>query len=140
MFKRNLLERRIGLFIASAICYKYADRAISYLIQKPGSNGHSVGVWVGLVIMGLFPLVYEILLLRKLGYRQWWPLPILAASVLGSFIMLWQGHVDSRIAFAVYFVPVLILLFTKKRSEDTPIEAGADPKSLGSRASQGRVP
>jgi Ca2+/Na+ antiporter len=137
MFKKNLLERRIALFVISMICYKYADRAISYLVHKSvGSlNAEAIAIWVGLVLLGLLPFVYGILLMRKLGYRQWWPLPILAASVAGSFVMLWQGHVDSRIAFAVYFVPFLILIFVKKRSDNTPTEAGTNPKSLGARAS-----
>jgi hypothetical protein len=41
MFKKNLLERKIGLFVISAICYKYADKAISYLLQQPAGNGQS---------------------------------------------------------------------------------------------------
>jgi hypothetical protein len=137
------MKRRIGLFIISTICYKYADVAISYLAQHRTAAGHPwavLGGWVGLICLGILTLGSEGVLLQKLGYRQWWPMPILGASILGSFVMLWQGHVDSRIALAVYFVPVMILLFTKKRSEDTPIEAGAGPKSLGSRASQGRMP
>jgi hypothetical protein len=137
MFKKNLLDRRIGLFVISMICYKYADRAISYLVHRSAGNLDAalMGVWVGFAFLGLLPFVYEGLLLRKLGYRQWWPLPILAVSVVGSFAMLWQGQVDSRIAFAVYFVPVLILLFAKKRNEHQSTVGGADPKSLGTRAS-----
>ena len=98
-----------------------------------------LGAWVGLICLGILTLVSELVLLQKLGYRQWWPLPILAASILGSFVMLWQGHVDSRIALGVYFVPVLILLFTKKGG-DRPTAAGVEPKSLGTHASSARSP
>ena len=130
MFKKDLLQRRVGLFIASAICYKYADQAIAYLTQQLAANGQAIAVWTGLVLLGLFPFVYEVLLVRKLGYRQSWPLPILAASILAAFVMLWQRHVDSRIALAVYFIPVLVLLFLKKRGDPTA-EAGVEPKSAG---------
>jgi hypothetical protein len=134
MAQRNVFEKRLGLFVSGAICYKYADRAISYLLHQQIEGGPPwgtlhmdiFGCWVGLLCLGLLPFVFEIALLRKLGYHRLWPLPFLAATTLCSFVMLWQRQVDSRIAFAIYFVPVLILLFVRERRAGGP--GLTDPK------------
>jgi hypothetical protein len=128
MAQRSVFEKKLGLFVASIICYKYADLAINYLLKKPERGGHpwsalqadSLGSVAGLVCLGLFTLVSEVVLLRKLGYRQLWPLPFISATIIGAFVILWQRQMDSRIAFAVYFLPILILLFVRKRGAGGP--------------------
>jgi hypothetical protein len=132
------MRPRLGLFVTVMICYKYADRALSYLSYKSTGIGHSLGVlrmdtlgcWIALLCLGILPFVCEIVFLRRLGYRLWWPLPFLAFATLYSFLLLWQRQTDSRIAFAVYFAPILILLFARKRSDNSCTEEGEDPRAL----------
>lgn len=117
--KERRMKPRLAVFVSAVTSYTLAYEAIDAI-------HHASTFPVGYALSGIATLtgaIYVAVVLRYLrlsGYPQFWPVLIIAIVALGSLGFLALGYVDRREGFAIYFLPVIPILFLKRRTGGWP--------------------
>lgn len=134
------MARRIGFIVASIALFGVTHRLVERVRELQGNTSSpgasNVFLEILLVVSALLMILGTTLLAMRLKNRFRWIVAVGAGLCISSAVVLDLGGRSGIWGIALlYFVPILVLLFMKGRTGNRPTEVGADPKSLGTRAS-----
>jgi hypothetical protein len=123
-----------GYFMISVFSFVLADDLVKQIHPQGAGPEHAFPslAYIAFVLFGLSVIGAAFGILRRTSLiRRWIIFPTIALGIICGFALNLHGEVDKRVAFAVYSVPQLLLLFAKKREDTTPANPGPSSGSVG---------